>query len=265
MTGALSRRQALAWRLALPLTVAVAWVVLSRLMTSPTARMMLPPPEAVYESAHRLLTTGQDVFGVPALLAHVGESLKRMALGYGAAVAVGVPLGIVVGYFRVAETNLDFVIQALRPISPVAWIPIALTWFGIGMTTVAFIVFYGAFFPIVINTIGGVKGVSRTYVRAALVCGCGAGRILRRVILPGALPMILTGMRIGLGVGWMSIIAAELVGTQSGLGYMISEARFHLDVESIVVGMLAIGLLGLLSDRCLRWLHARLVPWHQKV
>ena len=259
-----SRAAALVWRLALPVAIVVAWVMLSRFLTSPTGRMMLPPPEAVYGAAERLVTTGQHHFGMPALLAHILESLKRLAVGYSIAVCVAVPLGIVIGHFRFAETNLDFLIQALRPISPVAWIPIALTWFGVGMTTVVFVVFYGAFFPIVVNTIGGVKGTSRSYIRAALACGCGPWRGLRRVILPAALPMILTGMRIGLGVAWMTIIAAELVGTQSGLGYMISEARFNLDIESIVVGMLVIGLLGLLSDRCLRWLQATLVPWHAK-
>jgi NitT/TauT family transport system permease protein len=181
-----------------------------------------------------------------------------------AAVCVAVPLGIVIGYFPLADTTGNFLIQALRPISPVAWIPLALTWFGVGMTTVVFVVFYGAFFPIVANTIAGVRGTSQIYIRAALASGCGRLRILRRVILPAALPTILTGMRVGLGVAWMSIVAAELVGTQRGLGYMISEARFHLDIERIVVGMFVIGVLGVASDRGMRWLQSVLVPWQHR-
>ncbi len=119
-------------------------------------------------------------------------------------------------------------------------------------------------FAVIINTWKGVRAVKPIWIRAAESMGARDRQLFRLVILPAALPMILTGMRIGLGVAWMTIIAAELVGTQSGLGYMISEARFNLDIESIVVGMLVIGLLGLLSDRCLRWLQATLVPWHAK-
>ncbi len=256
--------RSLAWRLALPLAAVIAWFGLSRVLTSPTARMMFPPPEAIYDALVRLSTT-TGLYGIPMLGAHMLDSLWRLGLGFGAATAVGVPLGFAIGYFRIAERCLDPLVQILRPISPIAWIPITLTWFGVGTPTVVFVVFYGALFPIVLNTIGGVKGINRLYLRAALTCGYGPFAILRKVVLPAALPAILTGLRIGLGVGWMSIIAAELVGTRSGLGYMISEARFHLDIESIVVGMLAIGLLGLLTDRGVRWLQATLVPWHGKL
>jgi ABC-type nitrate/sulfonate/bicarbonate transport system permease component len=257
-------RPALGWRLLLPLALLVLWVVASRLFTSPSARMMVPPPEAIGAAARQLVFTVNPLFGAPPLFVHAAQSLERLAVGYVAAIALAVPLGIAIGYFRAADTHLHFLVQALRPISPVAWIPLALAWFGVGMTTVVFIVSYGAFFPIVANTIAGVRGTSRTYVRAALASGCGQFFILRRVILPAALPTILTGMRVGLGVGWMSIVAAELVGTQSGLGYMISEARFNLDIESIIVGMLAIGALGILSDRAMRWLQAVLVPWQPR-
>jgi len=254
----------LAWRLVLPIALAVLWVVTSHLLTSPSARMMIPPPEAIAAAARQLALTVHPLFGVPPLLVHATHSLERLAIGYLAAIALALPLGIAIGYFRAADTHLNFLVQALRPISPVAWIPLALVFFGVGTTTVVFIVFYAAFFPIVANTIAGVRGTSRTYIRAALASGCGQFRILRRVILPAALPTILTGMRVGLGVGWMSIIAAELMGTQSGLGYMISEARFNLDIESIVVGMLTIGVLGVLSDRGMRWLQAVLVPWQPR-
>ncbi|OLB99161.1 MAG: hypothetical protein AUH30_05960 [Candidatus Rokubacteria bacterium 13_1_40CM_68_15] len=254
----------LGWRLVLPLALVVLWVGLSQVLTSPSAKMMLPPPEAVGGAAAQLALTVHPLFGMPPLLVHAAHSLERLALGYLAAIAVAVPLGIAIGYFRGADTYVNFLVQAMRPISPVAWIPLALAWFGVGITTVVFIVFYGAFFPIVANTIAGVRGTSRTYVRAAVASGCGQLRILRRIILPAALPTILTGMRVGLGVGWMSIVAAELVGTQSGLGYLISEARFHLDIESVVVGMLAIGVLGVLSDRGMRWLQTVLVPWQPR-
>jgi len=251
----------LGWRVALPAAAAAAWVILSRVLTSPSARLMLPPPDAVGTAAVQLLLRVDPLLGLPPLVAHASASLERLVVAYAAAVLVALPLGVLIGYFPAADTTMHFLVRGLRPISPVAWIPLALTWFGVGATTIVFVVFYGAFFPIVANTIAGVRGTSRTYIRAALASGCGQLFLLRRVVLPAALPTILTGMRIGLGVAWMSIVAAELVGTQRGLGYMISEARFHLDIESIIVGMLAIGLLGLASDRCMRWLQAALVPW----
>ena len=253
----------LCWRLALPVGGVIAWVGLSRVLTSPTWRLMMPPPEALYESLSGLLTPEVGTW-MPGLLLHMRESLIRLLTGFGAAAAVAIPLGIAVGRSRLVETNLNPLIQSLRPISPIAWIPIALTWFGVGTTTVAFVVSYGSFFPILLNTIAGVKGTNRLYIRAALICGLPAHRLLLKVILPAALPAILTGLRIGSGVGWMTIVAAELVGTNTGLGYLISEARFHLDIERIILGMMAIGILGVLTDRCLRKLQAVLVPWHGK-
>lgn len=264
MTAPVPRVVTVGWRLVLPCALVALWILLTRVLTSPSARIMIPPPEAIGRAAGELVTTAHPLFGMPPLLAHAAHSLERLTIGYVAATVIAVPLGIAIGYFRAADTYLNFLVQGLRPISPVAWVPLALAWFGVGMTTVVFIVFYGAFFPIVANTIAGVQGMNPTYIRAALASGCGQFRILRRVILPAALPTILTGMRVGLGVAWMSIIAAELVGTQSGLGYMISEARFHLDIESIVVGMLTIGVLGVLTDRGMRRLQTVLVPWQPR-
>jgi NitT/TauT family transport system permease protein/taurine transport system permease protein len=141
-----------------------------------------------------------------------------------------------------------------------AWIPLGILWFGIGDTQNMFIIFLGAFFPIVLNTVAAVRGIDRALVSAALTLGGTPRQILLEIVVPGALPLILTGLRIGLGVGWMALVAAELVAAQSGLGFLIEDARNLLFTERILLGMVLIGILGFLMDRVMRLLTARLTP-----
>jgi ABC-type nitrate/sulfonate/bicarbonate transport system permease component len=137
-----------------------------------------------------------------------------------------------------------------------AWIPIAILWFGIGDTQNVFIIFLGAFFPIALNTVAGIRSVQRPLIWGALTLGGTQSQIARDIVLPGAMPMILTGLRIGLGTGWMALVAAELVAASSGLGYLIEDSRNLLFTERVLIGMILIGLLGYLMDRLMRALQA---------
>src|SRR5206468_2531218 len=146
------------------------------------------------------------------------------------------------GWYRGVRAQLDPVIEVLRPIPPLAWIPLSILWFGIGDEQNEFIIFLGMFFPILLNTIQGVRAADQILVRAARSLGADERRVLTRVILKAALPQIVTGVRVGLGFGWMALVAAELVGANSGLGFLINDARSVLRTDIIVVGMLTIGI-----------------------
>ena len=172
-----------------------------------------------------------------------------------------IPLGIAMGWWRVVYNQVNPIMEILRPIPPLAWIPLSILWFGIGDAQNQFIIFLGIFFPILVNTVVGVKNIEPNLVRAARSLGAPEYKVLTRVVFKGALPQIITGIRIGLGVGWMALVAAELVGANSGLGFVINDARSMLRTDIIVVGMLTIGLVGLLIDSVIRILSRYLLPW----
>jgi ABC-type nitrate/sulfonate/bicarbonate transport system permease component len=159
------------------------------------------------------------------------------------------------------DQQVDSLVEVLRPIPPLAWIPLSILWFGVGDTQNEFIIFLGIFFPILLNTVAGVRGVEPNLVRAARCLGGGEGAVLRRVVLRAALPQIVTGVRVGLGVGWMALVAAELVGANSGLGFLINDARTLLRTDIVIVGMIAIGLVGLALDLLIRAISRRVAPW----
>ncbi|MDE2290385.1 MAG: ABC transporter permease, partial [Burkholderiales bacterium] len=163
------------------------------------------------------------------------------------------------------EEQLDPVFEILRPVPPLAWIPLSILWFGIGDTQNVFIIFLAIFFPILLNTITGVKGIEPNLIRAARCLGAPEWKILWRIALMAALPQIMTGIRIGLGVGWMALVAAELVGAISGLGFMINDARTVLRTDYVIVGMATIGLVGFVMDRVIRVAMRRWLPWSRSV
>jgi len=164
-------------------------------------------------------------------------------------------------WWPAVEEQLDPLMEILRPIPPLAWIPLSILWFGIGDTQNQFIIFLAVFFPILLNTISGVKSIEPNLIRAARCLGAKQWNILWRVILRAALPQIVTGIRIGLGVGWMALVAAELVGATSGLGFLINDARTVLRTDYVIVGMITIGIVGLLIDWSIRSLARMLLPW----
>jgi ABC-type nitrate/sulfonate/bicarbonate transport system permease component len=221
---------------------------------APYAVTLLPAPTAVVATFVDLLRSG-------AVVSHVLASLKRVLGAFTGAALFGVSLGVAMGWWRVVGQLVDPVVEFLRPIPPMAWIPLGILWFGIGDNQNMFIIFLGAFFPIVLNTIAGVRGVDRVLVWGALTLGGTHRQILREIIIPGALPLILTGLRIGLGVGWMALVAAEMVAASSGLGFLIEDSRSLLFTERVLVGMILIGLLGLLMDQGMRVAQRALTPW----
>ncbi|MCU0968154.1 MAG: ABC transporter permease [Rubrivivax sp.] len=214
---------------------------------------LMPPPTEVLRAAWELLQSGE-------LLRHFWASLKREAVAFAYAL-VAIPLGVAMGWSRTMQSLLEPVFEMLRPIPPIAWIPLAILWFGISDLQNQFIIFLGIFFPLLINTIAGVKNVEHNIVRAARCLGASEFDVLVRVVFRAALPQIVTGVRVGLGVGWMALVAAELVGATSGLGWLISDARSVLRTDIILVGMISIGLAGLVIDQGLRWVAKKTLPW----
>jgi ABC-type nitrate/sulfonate/bicarbonate transport system permease component len=232
------------------------WQVISTIIlprVDPNLVTLMPPPSSVLAAGWELLLSGE-------LLTHFWASLKREIVAFAYA-SIAIPLGVLMGWSRLAQNMLDPVFEMLRPIPPIAWIPLAILWFGISDQQNHFIIFLGIFFPLLLNTVTGVKNVEHNVVRAARCLGASELSVLTKVVFRAALPQIVTGVRVGLGVGWMALVAAELVGAVSGLGWMISDARSMLRTDIILVGMIAIGMAGLLIDQGLRALARRLLPW----
>lgn len=187
------------------------------------------------------------------LVQHVSASLMRVTLGYGAALMVAIPLGVLMGWFPRVFQAVNPLIQLLRPISPIAWIPLAILWFGIGNLSPIFLIFLSSFFPLVVGTVSGVQGVEREYIRAAMNFGINGQRLIRQVVLPAALPQIIVGMRIGLGIAWLVVVAAEMIAIDSGLGYLIIDSRNAGNrYDLVVAAMVMIGIIGFLLDNLMR-------------
>jgi NitT/TauT family transport system permease protein len=226
---------------------------------------------------YSVLWSGTKVFPSPAsvelgfaellhknvLWSDIADSLRRVALGFGAAVLAGVPIGLVLGWYPTLNQIVNPVMQILRPISPIAWIPVAIVFFGVGDRAAVFLVFLAAFFPIVVACVSGVSSVPSIYRRAGRNFGLSPLRILTRVVFPAALPQILVGLRIALGVAWLVVVAGEMIAVDSGLGYLVIDSRNSgKRYDLVVAAMLIIGLIGLTLDIGFRRLEKiRSVRW----
>ena len=243
----------------LPLLVVILWQLLSMLGFLPYQR--LPSPVEIAIGMKTLLIDGLP----PGYLLdrHALESLFRVFCGFCIAACLGIPLGVLIGWSQKLSDVLRPFIEILRPIPPLAWIPIAIIWFGIGIESAAFIIFLGAFFPILLNTVSGVRAVDVRLMEATKVLGAKERHILLKVLAPGALPSIWTGLRIGLGIAWMTLVAAEFTGVKSGygLGYVIMVARDIQRPDEVIAGMVTIGLIGYGLDGLLRGGQRRLLKW----
>jgi ABC-type nitrate/sulfonate/bicarbonate transport system permease component len=217
------------------------------------ATLTLPPPSSGVADAYDLLMRGT-------LFPHVLASARRVYGGFLVAAAVGIPLGAIMGLSPLVFRQMRPIVEVLRPIPPVAWIPITLLWFGITDTQQYFIIFIGTVFPLTLNTIAGVQGIEPIIKRAALSLGADR-RTMMLVMLRGALPSVFLGVRIALGLGWFIVVASEMVAASRGLGYLITQARTAMVTERVYVGMFAIGLIGFAQDRFLTWLERKLIPW----
>lgn len=240
--------------LTLPIVVLIIWEVLAR--SGLISAVALPAPSRIWVAAIRSAGSGE-------LAINTGASLLRIALANLAAIVIAVPLGFAMGLSRSFEEVMDGLVNLLRPIPPLAWIPLSILWFGLGEGSVVFITGISAFFALLLNTIAGVRGVERSLLRAAQSLGAGKWTLILGVVLPASLPSMFTGLRIALGVSWMSIVAAELIASSDGLGYMINYYRELLRPDLIVVGMLVIGVIGFAMDRGLIYLERRLLPWRR--
>lgn len=246
-------------RYLLPLCLLLVWQGLSYFRVIPVH--LIPSPLKIISGFRDLLTIGMPPEHL--LHDHMRYSLYRVAVGFGIASLVGIPLGLLMGWSRRIRRLIGPLIEVVRPIPPLAWIPIAILWFGIGLKSAAFIIFLGAFFPILLNTISGVVSISPILLEAARTLNARGKDIFLKVLIPGSLPSIFVGMRIGVGIGWMTLVAAEFTGVREGygLGYMIMTARDIQRPDEILAGMLIIGLIGLLINTGLRACEARIIQW----
>jgi NitT/TauT family transport system permease protein len=221
-----------------------------------TGSVVFPTPLQVVTGTLELIRDGT-------LWQHIGASLFRVGTGFGLAVAVAVPLGLWMGWVKGAYITFNPLFQMLRPISPIAWIPIAILWFGVGDMSPIFLIFISSVFPMVVQTIAGVHTIEKRYLRAAANFGVSRATLFRQVVIPAVLPQIIVGMRIGLGVAWLVVVAAEMIALRSGLGYLIIDSRNAGNrYDLVVAGMIIIGLIGLLLDRLMRLLEGlKVVRW----
>lgn len=216
--------------------------------------LLLPAPSVIALTFWDLLQNG-------GLLNHIGISILRVLEGFAIAAVLGLALGIAIGLSRNLDRWTDLLIQVVKPIPPIAWIPLAILWFGIGEESKVYIIFLGAFFPILINSIDGIRQTDHKFVEVARILAVPRGKFVRQVVLPGALPAIMTGLRIGLMVAWMCVVAAELIAASSGVGYLIMDARQLSQSDVVLVGMITIGVIGKLMDSLIRRLENRLIRW----
>jgi len=232
--------------------VIAAWWAIVVYTESP----IFPTPWAVVTGALELAQDGT-------LWEHITASLTRVGIGFGLAMLVGIPLGLWMGWVDAAYRTFNPIFQMLRPISPIAWIPLAILWFGVGEVSPIFLIFIAAVFPMIVQTASGVHTIERRYLHAAENFGVSRARLFRQVIVPAVLPEIVVGMRIGLGVAWLVVVAAEMIALRSGLGYLIIDSRNAGNrYDLVIAGMIIIGLIGLLLDGLMRLLEGlKSVRW----
>ena len=233
------------------IVIAIWWVVVVA-----TESAIFPTPWQVVTGTLELARDGT-------LWEHIGASLMRVGAGFGLAVAFAIPLGLWMGWVRGAFVTLNPIFQILRPISPIAWIPIAILWFGVGNASPIYLIFIASVFPMIVQTTVGVHTIEKRFLRAAENFGVTRKKLFLQVVFPATLPQIIVGMRIGLGVAWLVVVAAEMIALRSGLGYMIIDSRNAGNrYDLVIAGMIIIGLIGLLLDGIMRLLEGmKVVRW----
>jgi len=239
-----------------PLAVAVLLIVVWWMAVVESETVIFPTPLQVVTATVDLVRDGT-------LWDHIGASLFRVGAGFLLAVVVGIPLGLLMGWVHVAFATLNPLVQILRPISPIAWIPLAILWFGVGDLSPIFLIFLSSVFPTVVQTAAGAQQIDREYLRAAENFGVDGAKLFIRVVIPAILPQIIVGLRVSLGVAWLVVVAAEMIALRSGLGYLIIDSRNAGNrYDLVVAGMVIIGLTGLLLDAMMRRLERlKTVRW----
>ncbi|MEG2826878.1 MAG: taurine ABC transporter permease TauC [Acinetobacter sp.] len=251
------RHRSLALSLSSVLSVLVIWYLITALKIVPS--LFLPSPQAVWQ---KFLEVSQQGFMKATLWQHLAASISRVLLALVAAIAIGVPLGLWMGLNKWVRAVLDPLVELLRPIPPLAYLPLLVIWFGIGETTKVLLIFFSILAPVIISSTHGVLSHQLNRERAALSLGASQSQVFWHVILPTALPHILTGVRIGLGVGWSTLVASELVAADRGIGFMVQSAAQFLITDTVVLDIIVIAIVAVSFELFLRWLQKQLSPWY---
>lgn len=231
-------------------------------MSGVVPKLVLPSPLEVVTSSLRLVV---QPFAGDTLQGHVLASLGRWSCGFALAAVIGVPLGLAMGHWRLLDDVISPIFEAYRYVAPLAWVPFAVLWFGTGLGGPTMVIFAGAFAPCLVNAYRGARLVERQLTEAAETLGASGPRILREVLLPGAFPSIVSGLRVSAGLAWQSLIGAELIVVSSGVGFVLVQGQSNLSPEIVMSAMLAIGVIGLLIDITLRAAESRVRQrWGQK-
>ena len=232
------------------------WAVTALALIEP---LFLPSPQAILARGWLVLNEG---YMGASLLEHIGASLSRIGLALVAALLTAIPLGIAIGRSRIVRGIFDPLIEFYRPIPPLAYLPLIVIWCGIGELSKVLLIYLAIFAPLVIATASSVRHVDGTRLRAAQALGATPAQLIRYVVIPSALPDMLTGVRIGLGVGWSTLVASELIAAQQGLGFMVQSAAQFLVTDVVILGILIIACIAFALELGLRHLQRKLAPWH---
>ncbi|ESK39977.1 hypothetical protein P256_00416 [Acinetobacter nectaris CIP 110549] len=240
-------------------TLIAIWFLVTTLgLISP---LFLPSPQTVF---HKFIEVSQHGFMKATLWQHLAASISRVLVALVAAVIIGVPIGLWMGLNKWARAIIDPLVELLRPIPPLAYLPLLVIWFGIGETTKVLLIFFSILAPIIISSTHGVLSHQQNRERAALSLGASRSQVFWYVIVPTALPHIITGVRIGLGVGWSTLVAAELVAADKGIGFMVQSAAQFLITDTVILGIIVIAVVAVSFELFLRWLQKELAPWYSK-
>jgi NitT/TauT family transport system permease protein/taurine transport system permease protein len=220
--------------------------------------VQFPSAEDAIDALAQLMRPG---YAGATLWTHILSSVELVLLGFAGAVATGMPLGLLMGRSRVAHAYLNSIFQLIRPIAPIAWIPLTILWFGLGIAAKVFVVWLAAFAPIVINTITGAQNIDPVFVAAAQVHGASRRHILFDIVIPASMPTIFTGLRISLQACWMVLVASEFVGSFAGIGHIMILATRDLNVGMIFIAMCCVSVLGALSSWALARVERWVIPW----
>ena len=223
--------------------IGLGWAAISSY--SGVSAQVFPGPIKVAVAMFELIASG-------ALLKHAVASLFRVTVGFYLAILLGIPLGIIMGRSKILDLFINPVVQFLRPISPLAWIPLAMLWFGIGDKPAIFLIFLSSFFPMLVSTSIAVNSINSIYFQVAANFNFSKAEVVKKIILPAIIPEIITTLRLTITIAWLVVVAAEMIAVQSGLGYLILDSRNALRMDYVMVGMVAIGIIGLLLDTGMR-------------
>jgi NitT/TauT family transport system permease protein len=251
--ASLSRREIAVLSLAGLAAFFVVWALAS--LAGLASRQFLPPPWSV---AAKFVELTREPFSGFTLQQHLASSFMRFGLGFGLAVAIGVPLGLALGCFRWLDAVVSPLFDALRFVAPIAWVPFAALWFGTGIGGPVLVIFTGAFPPCVINAHRGARYVDRNLIEAARTLGARNWHIITEVLLPASVPSLVAGLRVSAGLGWQSLVGAELIVASSGIGYVLVKGQASISTSIVMSGMIAIGIVGFAIDVLLRQLEAHL-------